>query len=306
MKLGFAIYLGLLIFLALPRNSIAGPSSVKSEKFRPVEDALGAKVKVVDNPQRIVCLTPALAELVAALDPAGVDKLVGVSEYSDFPEQLKGKASIGSYTKVNLEKILSLKPDLVLASTDGNDKDQVLHLRELGLPVVVIATDSFAGIEGSMRLVGIAMGIPQSGAKMADEFRAGLTELQQRHRDRKGPTVMLQLDQNPLIVVGRGSFLNDAIVSLGAINIYGNQAGSHYPKPSIEDVLTKNPERIVVLSSPDRPEVFGPMAERWLEFKKLSAAKNKAIRIVDGTTLTRPTLRLLEGLRFLESAIYPE
>ena len=122
-------------------------------------DALGTKVQVPERVARVVALAPSLAELVAAmLGPQELDRLVGVTEQSDHPASLKSKKQVGPFHRFNLEAVMALKPDLVLATREGNPKDRVERLRELGIPVVVVSGGNFREIADSMRLVGRALG----------------------------------------------------------------------------------------------------------------------------------------------------
>jgi iron complex transport system substrate-binding protein len=279
-----------------------------------VIDATGAKVKVVDRPQRIVTLAPSLGELAADFCGATeVWRIAGVSEFSDFPESLAKVASIGPYARFNIEKVAALKPDLVLATLDGNAKDQVLRLRELGLPVVVVGTATLADVAGSMRLVARAIGVPDRGERMAARFSEGLAHI--RHRASKraksgqdlsktSPRVLLQIGDDPLVVVGGGAFLHDGLVAVGARNLYGDEKKNHYPRPALEDVVHRDPDVILVLALGRDRAPFDAMAARWSRFATLAAVKRRKIRVLQADALLRPTARLLGGLAELETAVY--
>ena len=269
---------------------------------REVTDATGARVKLAEHPARVVTLAPSLGELAADLSGTDLSRIVGVSEYTDYPPALAKAASIGQYARFNLEKVVSLKPDLVLATLDGNPKDQVLHLRELGVPIVVVATANLSDVGSSMRLVGQALGVPEDGERMATKFDGGLKRL------RAGvpamhPTVLLQLGGEPLVVAGKGSFLDDALAALGARNVYGD-SDAHYPKPSMEDVVHRDPARIIVLALGHDLAPFEAMAKSWSRFPSLHAVKEGRVKVLQGDAVLRPTMRLLEGLATLRRTIY--
>ena len=270
-----------------------------------VVDYSGAHVKLVEIPSRVVTLAPSLAELVVDLLDDGFDRLVGVSEYSDYPPALKKLPSIGPYHRFNLEKVISLKPDLVLATFDGNSKDQVLHLRELGVPVVIVGTQSFQEIQDSMRLVGLSLGRESRGVQMAKQFKTGIEQLQKKVKARKGLPlrVMLQVGDQPLVVVGKGSFLHSALEAIETRNIYFDTEG-RYPKPSLEDVLKRNPDVIVVIALGEEIETYREMAERWKRFSQLKAVSTKRVYVLKSDALLRPTLRFLEGLTLLDRLLY--
>ncbi len=294
---------GMFLAAALP----GAPSALARE----LTDATGVQVALVDRPSRVVTLIPSLGELAAEVLGEDLERIVGVSEYTDYPPAIaaagKRVTSIGPYTRVDLEKILALKPDLVLASTDGNSRDQIQHLRELKIPVVVVKTESLGDVESAMRLVADAIGSSERGRAISGQFAAGLARIRARGgelvKSRARPLkVLLQLDDRPLVVVGKKSFLHDALGVVGAENIYGD-AGAGYPRPALEDVIRRNPDVIVVIGMGGNAGPFKVMASRWEKFPSLSAVKNKRIRVVDGDSLTRPTLRLLEGLSLLERAL---
>lgn len=269
-----------------------------------------SRLAKADQPVRIVTLAPSLGELAADLSGEHLERIVGVSEFTDYPPALARVSSVGPYQRFNLEKVVALKPDLVLATTDGNSKDQVTHLQELGIRVLVINTSTLSEVESSMRLVGRAMGVPEDGEKMAARFAAGLRNFRSRAEHREAPKarVMLQLGEDPLIVAGKGSFLNEALELLGAQNIYGQGSGQeHYPRPAIEDVIHRDPDTILVLAlGHDRAgtETSAAMASHWNRFATLSAVKAHRCQVLQADALLRPSLRLLEGLSLLEKAVY--
>lgn len=275
---------------------------VAPAQARDVLDATRARVRLAETPLRVVTLAPSLGELAADLLGESMDRIVGVSEYTDYPPPLKSRPSIGPYSRFNLERVLALKPDLVLATTDGNPQDQVLHLRELGIPVVVVNTGSFGEIENSMRLAAQALGIPAEGDRMARQLERGLSNVRARARRRSGRKVMLQVGGDPLVVAGGKSFLNDALEQVGATNAF-RDSGSGYPHPSMEDVIRRDPEVILVMALTEDRSAFNRMAAAWAEFPKIRAVRSRAVHVLRADALLRPTLRILEGLGQLERAL---
>jgi iron complex transport system substrate-binding protein len=276
---------------------------------REVVDATGARVQVVDQPKRVITLMPSLGELVADLVGTDFGKIVGVIEYTNFPPALEKVKKVGSFNKLNLELIAGLKPDLILAGLDGNPKDQVAHLRELGLPVVIVATHSFEKIEESMKITGKALGLPEEGERIASQFRRGLRRIVERNQAQQSKTrrrVLLQVGSEPLVVVGRNSFLHEALQAIGAENIYSDLEA--YPHPSLEDAVARNPDMIIILSdSPstgtDDPSIRKTVSE-WTRFPSMKAVKTKRIHVIHDESLARPTLRLLAGLDRLAKLVY--
>lgn len=270
---------------------------------REIRDVTGMVTTLPEKPMRIITLAPSLGELAGDVAGNELERIIGVSEYTDYPPALAKKTSVGPYNRFNLETVVALKPDLVLATTDGNAKDQVQHLRELKVPVVVTSTDNFSQVGNSMRLVSLAMGQPQIGETMASQLAQGLERVRNKSAHRKAkPVVMLQLGDQPLVVAGQGTFLHEALQTVGAVNAFG-ESTSHYPRPSVEDVLRQDPDIILVIALGKETSAFHAMAERWTTFKRLKAVKNHPIRVLRADALLRPSMRLLEGVSLLQLAI---
>jgi iron complex transport system substrate-binding protein len=266
-------------------------------------DGLKSRVVVVDRPQRVVALTPALSELAAQLIDSDLSRMVGVVERSDFPVEVKKIQSVGAYHQFNLEKVLSLKPDLVLATADGNPKDRVLRLRELGVPVVVTQEKNLEDIGSTVLLVARSLGVFERGRQKVGAFENELNKLRKRFKSNVSPKVLLQLGDDPLIVGGSASFLNDCLIRVGARNVYSD-APLGYPHPSMEDVLSRNPDVIVILTFEDDTRRSEEMLKKWLRFKDLNAVKNGRVRLLSSDQLLRPTPRIVEGLNQLAQIIY--
>ncbi|MEO7162798.1 MAG: cobalamin-binding protein [Bdellovibrionia bacterium] len=291
--LRFYLVLGSAFFAVWPSFTYA----------REIVDGSGEKVILADRPLRIVTLVPSLGELAADFLKSDPGRIIGVSEYTDYPPSLQKVTSIGSYIHLNLEKILSLKPDLVLATLDGNRKDEISHLRELHVPVVVVKTGSFKEIDSSIQLVATVLGKVKEGEEIVERLNKGLMQFRERAKTRASKKVMLQVGDDPLSVVGKKSFLHDAIELVGASNIYAD-ADAHYPKPSLEDILKRDPDFIIVAAMGADIVPYLKMVSKWQQFPRLSAVKNKRVILLKSDALLRPTVRILGGLAQLEQTIY--
>ena len=282
---------------------VAGPAFA-AEALREVQDFTQTSIRLVAQPSRIIPLAPSLAELVVELLPSGWERIVAVTEFTDFPGELAQKPKVGSYARLNLEAIVSRKPDLVLATLDGNSKDQVQRLRSLGVPVLVVGTSNFEEVKLSIRMVGEALGAKERALALESRFVSALQSLHKRyHATANRPRVLLQIGDDPLVVVGKKSFLQEALEAVGAKNIYSSEL-SGYPRPSREDVLSKNPEMILILALHGEMRTFDRMADRWRAFPQLAAVREGKVRVLKADGLLRPGSRLIEGLSALESAIH--
>ncbi|MBI3535765.1 MAG: ABC transporter substrate-binding protein [Deltaproteobacteria bacterium] len=257
------------------------------------------------EPKRIVTLVPSLGELVADFLRDDLSKIVGVSEYTDYPPKLKLKESIGPYYKFNIEKVVSLKPDLIFATQDGNAKDQILHLRELGLQVVVVNTTSLSEVYQSIDTVGNALGKKEMSSQMIAQLKRGIENIRVRNKKHAVKKVLLQIGYQPLVVAGKRTFLNDILDVLNVQNVYSESRMS-YPRPSFEDVIQKNPDVIIIFAMDKNLKSFYHFyrwKREWLQFKQINAVRQNQIHVILGDTLLRPTLRLLEGLSMLEKTL---
>ena len=289
---GAAIVCGLL--------TMAFPVGASSPPPFPLVDA--TSVQLDTRPvHRIVTLAPSLAEICADLLGDDLSAIVGVSEYTDYPGILTKRPSVGPYHQFNIEKVVALKPDLVLATADGNSKDQVLRLRELGLRVVVVNTESLEGIRMAARITGKLLGKVAEAESWVQRLDRGLAEL--KLDVRPAPRIMLELGDDPLIVVGRKTFLHEALAAVGMENAFAD-LDARYPSPAVEEVVKRNPDAIVILSMDGDQKVFRRAQQRWFDLgKHLKAFDGKRIKVMRADPLVRPTLRLLDGLRKLRQEL---
>jgi len=266
-------------------------------------DATDVAVDSTLHPLKIVTLAPSVAELAAEFLGPDLSRIIAVSERTDFPIALQKKKSIGTFSAFNIESVVAAKPDLILATLDGNPKERVLRLRALGLRVVVVGTLKLSDVAQAMRVVAAALGEPGRGEKEAELFMNQLLKIKGDAASLKSPSrVLLQVGEDPLVVAGGHSFLNEALEVVGAKNIYSDLKTA-YPRPALEDVLSRNPDDIVVVSMSANTQAAQKMAQAWKKFTHLSAVKHGKIHIISGDLLLRPSLRLLDGLAALKTSL---
>ncbi len=270
---------------------------------RTLFDHFRNRVELSDRPQRIVTLAPSLVEIAAQLLGQDLTRIVGVVEKSDFPLGLKQLDSVGAYHQFSVERVVALKPDLVLATADGNPRDRVNQLRELGVPVVISQQKTLLEIEDTVSLVAASLGVAARGREQLVKFRRELDGIAKRSRSHPPLKVLLQLGDGPMVVVGSASFLNDCLKQIGARNIYSD-APLGYPHPSVEDVLARDPDVIVILTFDSSSQRNEEMRREWLSFKNLSAVKRGQVHLFKSDELLRPTFRIVEGLKGLAQLIY--
>jgi iron complex transport system substrate-binding protein len=267
-----------------------------------VVDATGTEVLFAKPPKRIIPLQPSLAELADRIG-ASLEEIVGVSAYTDFPPLLKVKPSIGPYSKPNLEAIVALKPDLVLAGRDGTPKDTVSRLRKLGIPVVTVATETIAGLRESYPIVGAALGKTAEAERALADFDHEIDALRTRAKMRPKLRVMLQVGEDPLVIAGGKTFLNEGLEILGCRNAYPDPNHT-YPRVSVEDVLKTDPEAIILIAMGADVASFERAEKRWKSYPKLAATKWNRVILLHSDSLVRPGPRFPAGLVQLERTLF--
>ncbi|MEQ1663297.1 MAG: cobalamin-binding protein [Thiobacillus sp.] len=260
-----------------------------------VQDDAGHTLRLPRPPQRIITLTPHLTELVFAVG-AGA-QLVGVDSASDFPASARSLPRVGDFSRVNLERVLALKPDLVLVWQDGNRAVDIHGLQQQGLPVMQTHATGIRDVARLLRLVGQATGRGRTGDAAARRFEADLAVLRSPAR----PTplrVFYQVWDRPLMTVGGVHWISDALAVCGARNVFADLRGLS-PVVSREAVLRRAPDLIV--SGSDAPDP----RPQWQRFVSVPAVKKGAFVRLDADRLHRPSPRLTEGVKALCQALAP-
>ncbi len=250
-------------------------------------------------PRRVVALAPNLTEIVFALG-AG-DLLVGVSEYSDYPPEARKVPRVGGL-EISAEKVASLRPDLVLATREGNARGPVSALTASGLEVVVLPTGSLDAVLESMRLAGEALGRRESAEEIVRSLTGRREAVRRRVRGRPRPRAVLLVWPEPPQAAGGGTFLDDVLSEAGAENLLSSRPG--WPVVSLE-YLTTAPVDVVVLPASSETR---PVFERARSAGALSRGTARSARVVwmDEAALTRPGPRVFDALESLAHAIHPE
>ncbi len=234
--------------------------------------------------ERIVTLNPMVSEWVAEIlgNEKGLKKIIGASEYSHYPQLMKAVPTVGPYPNLEVEKILSLHPDLVIGSVEYNRFEQVEKLKKLKLNVVILPKENFKKMNEWIIELGNVLGEPAKGIKLANDWDERLKKLKSIKSKKK---VFLQIQFQPLITVGSDSFLNDVFSRIGYENVFQSLKQS-YPKVSKEAVFEKNPDEVFVFEMIQNQEDLGRMKEIW---------KKSRVTILNGDDFARCSLRLISA-----------
>jgi iron complex transport system substrate-binding protein len=220
-------------------------ASAANVPMRDVTDELGRKIQIPQNIHRVVSLAPSITETLYAL---GVqDRLVGDSDYCDYPPEAKQKQHVGGTISPSIETIAALHPDVVLVNKGINRLDTVNSLASLGIPSYAFDPHSVAEILTSTQRLAELMGAAQAGDSLATELRRQLAATQQRVAPYPARRVLYVVWPQPLISIGQDTFMADALRYSGAISII-NEPQS-WPQISLEEVARQQPEFLVFSGS---------------------------------------------------------
>ena len=194
-------------------------------------------------PQRIISLSPATTEILFSLGLG--DRIVGVTSFCDHPEAAKRKAKVGGMSNPSLEAVVSLTPDVIVLTTDGNPQEAEERLRKLGIRTYVWTERTLAELPQGIRKLGAAMGAVTQGEKLAGGIEATLKSSKFKVQSSKGMKALYIVWPEPLLVAGPGTAIHDAIVLLGMENTAA-RAATAYPRFSIEEVIRQSPDVLFI------------------------------------------------------------
>jgi len=299
------ILLSLLSACTPPGQEPAPPTGAVTIPLE-LTDQAGRIVRIEKIPEKIISLAPSNTEILYALGLE--DRLVGVTEYCDYPEAAKNKPPIGGFSNVDIEKVVEIQPDLILAT--GIHKDEVIPgLDRLGLTTLTLDPKTVSEVMEAIELVGKLTGEEESASQLTSEMRgriktvtdktAALTETQR-------PRVLYILWHDPLMTVGLKTRIHELIVKAGGTNI-AQGLTDEYPTISLEAVIQANPQVIIAGSGhgsgENLPFEFA-LAESRLQ--EVAARQNNRIYRIDSDLTSRPGPRIVDGLEELAEVIHPE
>lgn len=262
-----------------------------------IRDASGHPVSLSHPPQRIVSLAPFLTELV--YDLGAGQRLVGTIGHSDYPPAAQQVPVVGNYNRLNYERIVAAKPDLVLLWLSGNGSDELQHLRRLGLTVFAVETTRLNDIGRSLATLGRLLGRDKTGQTLARHYRTRLQSLTRRYQHRKPVRVFYQVWSQPLMTVGGPQLITHVLERCGAENIF---AGQNRPALTVstEAVIKRRPQAIIANSADNHGA--SPWA-RWRRLTTIPAVSRHHLILLHTETLSRATPRVLEGMAQLCRAV---
>ena len=284
------------------QESAAGAPLRSARPAVDVVDEVGRRVTIPGEVRRIVTLAPSLTETIYALELQ--DRLVGDTDYCDYPPEAQAKPHVGGPMNPNAERIVSLHPDLVLATRQGNRLETVEALTRLGLPVYATDPKSVDEVIESARRLGAVLGARERGEALALELRARLAEIKRRIGAQPARRVFFVVWPDPLISIGKNTFLADALRRAGAESVV--ETAQDWPRLSIEEVIRQQPEYLVFSSShfEEASRTVEDLRER-AGWRALEAIREHRIAVVSDA-VNRPSPRLVDAIEQLARQLHPE
>ena len=258
-----------------------------------VRDDTGQTIRLARPAQRIVSLAPHITENLFAIGAGG--RVVGTVDFSNFPEAAKRIPRVGGYEKIDLEAVAALRPDLVIAWESGNIASHVAKLKAIGLPVLLTDTKRIEDVPADLERLGELSGARDEARAAAAQFRSRLAALTARHAARPRVATFYQVWNQPLMTVGGGQIISDAIHLCGGDNVFAGLR-QMAAAVTVEAVLAANPEAIVASGMDEaRPEWL----DDWRRWPALTAVARNNLFFVPPDHLQRHTPRILDGIERL-------
>lgn len=280
-------------------TSQASKNSSATEYPYTLKDSNGNEVVIEKEPKKIVSVAPNITELIYALGKG--DELVGRTDYCDYPEAAKKVQSIGSLTDPNVEKIIELKPDVVIASTHFKE-DVAKKLQGLGIKVVVLYDSmDLSGAYNSINTLGKIINAQSKADDLVSSMKKKIADVQKMVKDKKTPKVyyVVGFGKDGDYTATGDTFIAQMINMAGGDNIAKNASGWKY---SLEKIIENDPEYIIISKNYDMKKQF----EKASGYKDLSAVKNNKVIEIDDNLLNRQGPRIAEGVEALAKIFHPD
>ncbi len=277
-----------MLELAIIILLICAPAAVFAARIT-VTDDTGTRVSLSKPATRIISLAPHLTELMFSIGAGAL--IVGTVQSADFPAAALGIPRVGDNASIDMEQVVALQPDLVLAWQSSNGSTLATRLQELQLPVFVSEPRSLAQIESTVRALGQLTGRPEEARVVADAFAARVSELSRREPVRDPVRVFYQIWGQPIFTVGGRHLISQIIEMCGGHNVFAGLPGLA-GQVDVESVLAADPDLIVASGHDEsRPQWL----EVWRQWPQLRAVQQERLRFIPPSVIQRHTLRVLDG-----------
>jgi iron complex transport system substrate-binding protein len=266
---------------------------------------MGTAVTINGTPQRIISLSPSNTEILFALGLG--DRVVGVTEFCNYPPETQDKTTVGGYSTVSIEKVIALRPDLIVAAY-GNGEELIANLRALGFPVIALHPGTLDDVLGDIRLVGKVTGSEENATRLVADFEQRIEAVEERVSTApERPTVAHVIWNDPIYVSGNGTFQDELIKRAGGENAFSRFEG--WKNIGIEDFIQADPDVLVVNTGTGMTGGADSIADYFSgdpRFSGVSAIQEDRIYLIDSDTVDRAGPRIVSALEIFARDIHPE
>jgi|TARA_Y100000310_G_scaffold38813_1_gene36334 iron complex transport system substrate-binding protein len=266
---------------------------VSSDAISVVDD-IGRRVSLPAPATRIVSLSPHITELLYSIGIG--DRIVGTVRYSDYPKEAGSIQRVGDAFSINIEMLIQLEPDLVVAWQTGGSARTINKIQSfLGVPVYFNEASDLAAIGESAAKMAVLAGVAEIGAARAQQYRRKLEWIREQHESSNQVKIFYQISDLDLYTVNRHHLIGEAIALCGGDNIFADSI-IKVPKVSMEAVIAASPDLIVFSSGVDAGDQW---TSRWRPFDTIPAVANEHLYSLPAAILTRPSFRMASGIERL-------
>jgi iron complex transport system substrate-binding protein len=270
--------------------------------YRQVTDEIGRTIRVPQSIHRIVSLAPNLTETIYALGLQ--DRLVGDTDYCDFPPEAQQKTKVGGAVNPSLEAIAALHPDLVLVTKNLNRLETVNALDSLGIPSYATDPHTVEAIIGSTERLADLLGAPETGTALGKDMERRIAAIKERVAALPLRSVLFVVWTEPLISIGKNTFIADALQHAGAVSVI--ESSQNWPHVNLEEVVRLQPEFLVFAEAhPDNAAHTTDTLADLPGWRILDAVKHRRFAVISDA-VNRPAPRIASAIEELARQLHPE
>ncbi len=264
-------------------------------------DQTGRRLVLPAPPARIISLVPSVTEILFTI--GAQDRLVGVTDFCDYPAEARRKPSVGGMLAPSLETMVALRPDLVVATTSGNRHETFDQLARLKIPVYLVNPITVADVLDLLSRLGRLTDRGEAADRAVAALRERIQAVSARVAGRPRPRVLYVLWPDPLIVPARDALVSELSTLAGGDSVTAD-GGQGYPRYSMEAALARNPEVIILASHGSERSPL--VRSKWERFSQVPAVAAGRLHTMDGNLMHRYGPRMVDGLEKLARFIHPE
>jgi len=270
------------------------PASAESSKtdFITVVDDAGRSIELAQPARRVISLSPHITELIYAA--GGDEKIIAAVDFSNYPQQAKVLPRVGSGYQLDVEAIVALKPDLIIAWRSGNSRGQLEQLENLGFKVYYSEPEKLVDIAENLRDFGKLLASSPIANKKADKFLLGIEQLKDKYKNVKKVNVFYQVWNQPIFTINRQHIISHIIELCGGENIF-KELNVISPQVDIESVIRRNPDVIIAGIGEGRTDWLS----EWLRWPNIKAVREHQVYGINADLIVRHTPRILQGAEMM-------